>query len=106
VIKTGRFGKFIACSGYPGCKYTQSYQVKVGARCPQCGGDLVQRVSKKKKIFYGCSNYPKCQFATNFKPLPQACPRCGGLLTQHGRMAWCTKCEYKGRIEGGESKGD
>jgi DNA topoisomerase-1 len=99
MVKTGRFGKFIACSGYPGCKYTQSFQVKTGAKCPQCGGDLVQRVSKKKRTFYGCGKYPECRFATNFRPLTQPCPRCGGLLTQHGRMAWCTKCEYKGRIE-------
>ena len=99
VIKTGRFGKFIACSGYPECKYTQSFQVKVGVKCPQCGGELVQRVSKKKRTFYGCSNYPECQFATNLRPLPQPCPQCGGLLTQRGRQATCTKCDFKGKIE-------
>lgn len=107
VIKTGRFGKFIACSGYPGCKFTQSFQVKVGVKCPEpgCGGDLIQRISKKKRTFYGCSNYPKCDFITNFKPLPQSCPQCGGLLTQHGRQAWCSKCEYKGKIEEAVTKG-
>ena len=99
VIKTGRFGKFIACSGYPECKYTQSFQVKVGVKCPLCGGELVQRVSKKKRTFYGCSNYPECQFATNLRPLPQPCPQCGGLLTQRGRQATCTKCDFKGKIE-------
>jgi DNA topoisomerase-1 len=98
VVKTGRFGKFIACSGYPACKYTQSYQVKIGAKCPKCGKEIVQRVSKKKRTFYGCSGYPDCDFVTSFRPLPQPCPRCGGLLTQHGRSAWCTKCNYKGRI--------
>ncbi len=98
VVKTGRFGKFIACSGYPGCKYTQSYQVKVGANCPKCGKDIVQRVSKKKRTFYGCSGYPDCDFITSFRPLEQPCPKCGGLLTQHGRQAWCTKCEYKGKV--------
>jgi len=98
VVKTGRFGKFIACSGFPECKHTQSYQVKVGANCPKCGKDIVQRVSKKKRTFYGCSGYPDCDFITSFRPLPQPCPTCGGLLTRHGRQAWCAKCEYKGKI--------
>ena len=107
IVKTGRFGKFIACSGYPQCKYTQSFQVKLGVKCPKpdCGGDLIQRISKKKRTFYGCSNYPKCDFITNFKPLTQPCPKCGGLLTQHGRQAWCSKCEYKGKIEEAVTKG-
>jgi DNA topoisomerase-1 len=97
VVKTGRFGKFIACSGYPECKYTQSFQIKVGANCPKCGKEIVQRVSKKKRTFYGCSGYPDCDFITNFRPLPQPCPQCGKLLTQHGRQAWCTECGYKGK---------
>jgi DNA topoisomerase-1 len=105
VVKTGRFGKFIACSGYPECKYTKSFQVKLGVNCPQCGGELVQRISKKKRTFYGCSNYPDCQFATNFKPLPTPCPQCGGLLTQYrGKQAKCIKCEYKGKIEEEKAK--
>jgi DNA topoisomerase-1 len=99
LVKTGRFGKFIACSGYPQCKYTQSFQVKVGAKCPQCGKDLIQRVNKRRRTFYGCSGYPDCTFLTNFKPLPQPCPQCQGLLTQHGKQAWCMKCSYKGKIE-------
>ncbi len=98
-IKTGRFGKFLACTGYPDCKYTKSYQVRLGINCPECGGELVQRKSKKKRIFYGCSNYPKCTFATNRKPLPEPCPKCGGLLTQYGRQrAKCVKCDYTGRL--------
>ena len=99
VIKTGRFGKFVACSGYPECRYTQSFQVKTGVNCPKCGKEIVQRVSKKKKVFYGCSGYPDCDFTTYLKPLPQSCPQCGGLLTQYrGRQARCTSCEYKGKI--------
>jgi DNA topoisomerase-1 len=104
LIKTGRFGKFVACSGYPQCKYTQSFQVKTGAKCPECGKDLIQRMSKKKRTFYGCSGYPDCKFITSFRPLPQPCPQCKGLLTQHGKQAWCTKCEYKGKIEEPEKK--
>ena len=98
-IKLGRYGKFLACSGYPECKYTKSYQLKTGVKCPECGGELVERVSKKKRIFYGCGNYPECTFAVFYKPLPDPCPKCGGLLTQHmGRYAKCTKCDYKGKL--------
>jgi DNA topoisomerase-1 len=99
-IKTGRYGRFLACSGYPDCKYTKSFQVKLGVSCPQCGSELVERISKKKRTFYGCSHYPDCQFATNFKPLPHPCPKCGGLLTLY-RQKWakCSKCDYKGKLE-------
>ena len=99
VIKTGRYGKFLACSGYPKCKYTKSFQIKIGVSCPQCGSELIERLSKKKRTFYGCSNYPDCQFATNFRPLPYPCPKCGGLLTLYrGKQAKCTKCNYKGKL--------
>jgi len=105
VIKHGRYGKFLACSGYPECKYTKSFQVKIGVKCPECGSELVQKVSKKKRTFYGCSNYPNCQFATNSKPLPQPCPKCGGLLTVYrGKWAKCTKCEYRGKLPKSEVK--
>jgi DNA topoisomerase-1 len=100
VVKFGRFGKFLACSGYPECKYTKSFQVKVGVKCPQCGGDIVQKKSKKNRIFYGCSNYPDCTFAINFKPLPQPCPQCGGLLTVYrGNLAKCTQCQFRGKLK-------
>ena len=98
-IKMGRFGKFLACSGYPDCKSTKPYQIKIGVNCSQCGSELIERMSKKKRIFYGCSSYPDCKFATSFKPLPQPCPKCGGLLTLYmGKLAKCTKCEYKGKL--------
>jgi len=100
VVKVGRYGKFLACSGYPECKHTASFQVKTGVSCPECGSELVQKVSKKKRTFYGCSNYPNCQFAINFKPLPQPCPKCGGLLTQYrGKWVKCARCDYKGKLE-------
>jgi DNA topoisomerase-1 len=104
VVKAGRFGKFIACSGYPGCKFTQSFQVKTGARCPECGRELVQRVNKKRRTFYGCTGYPDCKFITNFRPLARPCPQCGSLLTEHGKQAWCVKCGYKGKTEEEESR--
>lgn len=105
VFKTGRFGKFVACSGYPECKYTQSFQVRTGVNCPRCGKEIVQRMSKKRKVFYGCSGYPDCDFATYLKPLPEPCPQCGGLLTQlRGKQAKCSSCDYKGKIP--EKKSD
>jgi DNA topoisomerase-1 len=99
VIKVGRFGKFLACSGYPGCKTTMPYAVKIGVSCPQCGGELVKRVSKKKKVFYGCSKFPKCQFAINRRPIAQPCPSCGNLLVQY-REDWakCVACQHKVKL--------
>jgi len=99
VIKVGRFGKFLACSGYPDCKTTMSYAVKTGVSCPQCGGELVKRISKKKKVFYGCSKFPKCQFAVNRRPIAQPCPGCGNLLVQHrGDWAKCVACQHKVKL--------
>ena len=98
-IKTGRFGKFLACSGYPDCKYTKPYLIKIGVKCPRCGSELIQRMSKKKRIFYGCSNYPDCRFISNSRPLPEPCPQCGGLLTQWGKQSKCMDCTYKGKLQ-------
>lgn len=96
VIRVGRFGKFLACSGYPDCKTTMPYLIKTGSSCPQCGGELVKRISKKKKVFYGCSKFPKCQFTVNRKPLAQPCPDCGSLLIQYGRdWAKCLACQRR-----------
>jgi DNA topoisomerase-1 len=100
VIKMGRFGKFLACSGYPECKTTKSYQIKTGVSCPECGSELVERVSKKKRTFYGCSSYPECTFATNYKPLSQKCSKCGGFTTLYRqRWARCIKCGNRDRLE-------
>jgi DNA topoisomerase-1 len=75
VIKSGRFGKFMACSAYPGCKTTKP--IPLGVKCPKCGGELSERRTKGGKSFYGCSNYPKCDFASWDRPLPRKCPECG-----------------------------
>jgi len=102
VVKTGRFGKFLACPKYPDCKFTKPYLIKVGVKCPEagCGGEIVEKRSKKGKVFYGCSNYPKCRFAVFNRPLRQSCPNCGGLLTVY-RLKWarCAKCEYRGKLK-------
>jgi len=102
VVKLGRFGKFLACSGYPECKYTRPYVIKTGAICPECGGELVERISKKKRTFWGCSKYPKCRYVSFYRPLPRPCPQCSGLLTARGNQAKCTNCSYKANLEDAE----
>ncbi len=81
VIKHGRFGKFIACSGYPECKTTKP--VTLGIACPQpgCSGELVQRRSKRGRTFYGCSAYPTCKFVLWQRPVAEACPKCEAPFT-------------------------
>lgn len=102
VVRIGRFGKFVACSGYPECKYTKRHVKTIGVKCPQCGLEIVERVSKKKKVFYGCSGYPKCTFVSHRRPVPAPCPKCGGLLTIVGKnKVKCIKCDYAGEFKTG-----
>ncbi len=81
VIRTGRFGRFLSCSTFPECNYRRSFVNKTGALCPVCNNDLVERKTKqKKRVFYGCMNYPTCTFAVWEQPVPDLCPNCGGLM--------------------------
>ena len=80
VVKVGRYGKFIACPGYPECKNILKYQEKTGVSCPKCGGDVIVKQSKSKRVFYGCSNYPKCDFVSWNEPVNEMCPQCGQIL--------------------------
>jgi DNA topoisomerase I len=97
VVKRGRFGTFLACTRYPECKGTKPLLVRTGIPCPLDGGELVERMTKKGRRFYGCSNYPRCEFTSWQRPLPWQCPSCGGLIVaERGRRARCTKCEWKG----------
>ncbi len=74
--RSGQYGEFVSCSGYPKCKYIQ--QNLTGVKCPKCGdGDIAERKARRGNLFYGCTNYPKCDFTSNLKPVPQACPECG-----------------------------
>ena len=113
VLKTGRYGKFLACSGYPDCKNTESVNStgngkKTGVKCPEkdCTGDLVERKSKRGKIFYGCSNFPECTFATWDKPVDKKCPDCGASFLvekttkKQGTFQSCLKkgCGYQETI--------
>lgn len=93
VIKRGRYGRFIACSGYPECKNTKPLLEKTGAVCPRCGGDIVQRRSRQGRVFYGCSNYPSCDFTTWGKPVPDSkCPVCGSFLVESGGKSKSYRC--------------
>lgn len=93
VIKRGRYGKFIACSGYPECKNTMPFYEKTGVLCPKCKGDIVVRRTRKGRIFYGCSNYPKCDLTSWKRPLPApACPVCGWFLVDAGGKGKGRKC--------------
>ena len=96
-IRSGRYGRFLACTGYPECKSTRPYLVRVGVACPRCGGDLVERRSRKtKSLFYGCANYPTCNLAVNQRPITAPCPECEGLLIMAGRnRVRCSNCAYK-----------
>ena len=80
VVKFGRFGKFIACSGYPECKNIVKFVQKVGVSCPKCKGDVIVKHTKKKRIFYGCSNYPECDFVSWNEPTNERCPHCNEIL--------------------------
>ena len=80
VVKVGRYGKFIACPGYPDCKNIKKYVEKTGTVCPKCGGDIIVKHTKNKRVFYGCSNYPDCDFVSWNEPTNEKCPQCGEVL--------------------------
>ncbi len=80
VVKYGRFGRFIACSGYPDCKNIVKIVNKIGVPCPKCNGDVIVRTTKKGREFFGCSNYPNCDFVSWYQPVNEKCPNCGSVL--------------------------
>ena len=91
VIKTGRYGKFLACSGFPECRNTRRIVKDTGGTCPKCGGRMLQRKSAKGRIYYGCENYPKCDFMTWDEPVPVKCEKCGATLFKKGQKLYCAK---------------
>ena len=94
VVRWGRFGKFISCSNFPTCRYTEPWLEKIGVACPKDGGEIVERRTRKGRVFFGCSNYPACDFTSWKRPLPQPCPNCSGLLVVAGKHnAQCLSCE-------------
>ena len=97
VIRKGKYGEFTACSNYPTCKYIKKEQkeIKEIVKCPECGGTIVEKTSKRGKIFYGCNNYPKCKVATWDKPTGEKCPECGKLLVEKNNKVKCSECDYE-----------
>ncbi len=94
VIRWGRYGKFISCSNFPTCRYTEPWLEKIGVKCPDCGGEVVERKTRKGRVFYGCSNYPTCQFTSWKRPISTPCPKCSGtLVISNKREVQCLKCE-------------
>ncbi len=100
VFKMGRYGKFMACSNFPDCRNTKPIVKEIGVKCPNCEeGNIIERKSKKRRIFYGCDQFPKCEFISWDKPLPRSCPKCDSLLVEKklkkGVQVQCTGCDYK-----------
>ena len=104
VIKLGRFGKFYACSNFPECHHTQAIVKYIGITCPTCGkGKVIERKSKKNRIFYGCDRYPECEFVSWDKPVGRNCPKCDHYLVEKkgrgGKQIACSNCDYKEDVQ-------
>ncbi len=97
VKRNGRYGEFVACSNYPSCKYIkkEEKETKEICDCPKCGGKIIEKTTRKGKVFFGCSNYPKCKVATWDLPNGEVCPKCGELLVVKKEGIKCSSCEYE-----------
>ena len=100
VIKQSKYGKFVACSNYPTCKYIKQNEEKKEIKeimdCPHCDGKIIERKTKRGKVFYGCSNFPKCKFASWDLPISEKCPKCNGTLVEKKDKIKCMDCDYEG----------
>ena len=96
VIKYGPYGKFLACQGFPECRNTKPYYEKIGVACPKCGKDVVIKMTKKGRRYYGCIDYPECDFMSWGRPVDKKCPRCGGYMVEKGNKLACADehCGY------------
>jgi len=97
VVRKGRYGEFVACSNYPGCKYIKKEEKEVEEimDCPECSGKIVSKPTRKGKVFYGCNNYPKCKFALWDKPTGEFCPECNKVLVEKNGQVKCSECSYE-----------
>jgi DNA topoisomerase-1 len=94
IIRWGRYGKFIGCERFPDCRHTEPWLEKIGVICPLDGGDIVERRTRKGRVFFGCANYPECEFTSWKRPLATPCPNCAGtLVIANKQFAQCLKCE-------------
>ncbi|MDY4696902.1 MAG: type I DNA topoisomerase [Selenomonas montiformis] len=104
VVKQGRFGKFLACPGFPECRNTKPLLIDTGVKCPKCGGAIVERKTRRGRSFYGCRNYPDCDYTTWDQPQKETCPKCGAFLLKHhyknGRaMLYCSNDACETRVD-------
>ncbi|AUD14102.1 MULTISPECIES: type I DNA topoisomerase [unclassified Planococcus (in: firmicutes)] len=104
VFKLGRYGKFMACSNFPECRNTKAIVKHIGVKCPTCKeGEIVERKSKKRRVFYGCERYPECEFVSWDKPIERPCPKCSSLMVEKkvkkGVQINCTACDYKEEVQ-------
>jgi DNA topoisomerase-1 len=98
LIRSGRYGKFMACSRYPECKGRKPLVSTLNVKCPKDGGDIAERRTKRGRTFYGCTNYPNCDFTSWTRPLEEPCPNCGSLIVaEKDNMAKCTNCDWRGK---------
>lgn len=97
VVRNGRYGEFVACSNYPTCKYIKKDEKEevVVMDCPDCDGKIIEKTTRRGKVFYGCSNYPKCKFASWDKPISRKCPECGSYLVEKNDKIKCSSCAYE-----------
>ena len=95
VIRKGKFGEFVACSNYPTCKYIkkEKKEVVTVCKCPKCSGDVIEKPTRKGKVFWGCSNYPKCKYASWYKPTGDKCDKCGDLIVNKNGVLICPTCD-------------
>ena len=93
VIKYGSYGKFLACPNFPNCRNTKPYFERIGVNCPNCGNDMVKRITRKGRPFYGCINYPECDFMSWNKLVSKPCPRCGKYMIIKGKKIVCSDAE-------------
>ena len=103
VYKQGKFGKFLACPGFPECRNTKTIVKEIGIKCPDCNGDVIEKKSRRGKIFYGCTKFPECNFTSWDKPTDKKCDVCGYTMFEknmRGKKLYCPKCEEK------ENKGE
>ena len=101
VVKTGRFGRFLACSGYPECKTTKAMTIGIKCPKPKCGGQIVEKQTRSRRLFYGCSKYPKCDFASWDKPVAEPCELCNHpflvlkVSKAKGEHLRCPECKHE-----------
>jgi DNA topoisomerase-1 len=94
VIRWGRYGKFVSCSGFPACRHTEAFLEKIGVTCPKDGGEIVLRKTRRGRVFYGCENYPNCDFTSWKEPVKHKCPNCQGMLVVANKREYqCLDCE-------------